>query len=104
MYMELNVADKAGSKTFKTHLLLDFGRKEWHVPELHSMRAGFSNSGIFELKPGGAMWLTDLNTARFNNRIVLHNAPENEADMNHAAGQGQIQEAMSPNFSGARVN
>lgn len=51
----------------------------------------YSDRGLFEVRPSGAIWLMDgKGSARKNCTVILHDAPTEEKDVVHDSGTGRV--------------
>jgi hypothetical protein len=109
MFMELTVSDSNRGNSRWVQLDLDFESKQWSVEEGSAFRhIAFANTGYFEIKPSGEMWLCDHNTRLENNTLIIQKAPQSEADslwlVRSRSGQGLIKEPINPRFTNGQIS
>jgi len=105
MLVELNMYDATGgAQNIWAQIDLDYGTKRWNVQEHRNWgRSTFAYTGSFVVNPADGLWLSDNNTPRFNNKIVLWYPPNSEGDISHIRGEGEVASAIHPKFEGASI-
>lgn len=72
---------------------LNFTTKTWSLSPAMAKWSGvmYSDRGLFEVRPSGAMWLMDgMGSARKECTVILHDAPASQTDVAHDGGTGRV--------------
>jgi hypothetical protein len=103
MFIQLNVFDTADKFRGQARIKLDWQRKMWTVDEDHQWiwkRVGYSDSGAFEFKSWGVIWIWD----QLRNTVIFHDAPQNEIDFKHRSGHGRIFDPRDNVFKDGKIS
>ena len=105
MRIELNMYDATGGpKSIWAQIDLDYASKQWSIQEHRGWdKTTFGKAGTFVVKAGDGLYLSDHNTPRYNNKIVLYTPPVDDYDTAHIRGEGEVASAIRSVFDNASI-
>lgn len=86
---------------------LDFVTRQWSVKPASGRWPGvfFSDSGSFEQKSWGVIWLRDgLGTPPMRNPVIIWDAPFGESDSAHLSGFGRVYEPANSGLKDSTIS
>jgi hypothetical protein len=100
-YLRVSLYDKSKVPIGKVKLDLDWVQSKWNIREDEGgwNKVGFSQSGEFEHKDWGVLWIWDGANGD-KNTMIIRDGPTRDKDLLYNSGDGSLYDPKSPSLKG----